>query len=158
LQRAASAALPSPSSEPPRVPFLLLITLLLGFLLQLPTFFSAQRRFVRAFRKNRRISKLGDLALDPVRTCLDRHTGAVKTKRKEDFLSLETLIADSKLGFGESERVTKMQTAVHVRIRERCQVLRLRGIFGRIVLKDLFMSPLALSLLLKLQQLMELCT
>lgn len=40
----------------------------------------------------------------------------MKAEREENLLSLRALKSGSKLGLGERERVSKMKTAVHIRV------------------------------------------
>jgi len=51
-----------------------------------------------------------------ISTSLNRHTGAVETKREKSTLAQHSLETGGKLNLGESEAVTGMEDTIHVRV------------------------------------------
>jgi hypothetical protein len=62
------------------------------------------------------LAELLDLVNELVGTSLDWHTGAVETHREESALALHAGNTSSKLDLTDGERVTSVQSSVHIRI------------------------------------------
>jgi len=80
----------------------------------------------------------------------------VESKGEQSILALELIVGDGKVGLGDCKAVAKVETTVHVGVREGGHILRFSSICRGVMLKDLLFLPSLLNSLLNVAQVITL--